>query len=132
MRLLYMSTVRVLECIAIEESGNSLQTISRTERIHLFEKQRQRFILQSVSILHLPTRFPFFLITTFSKVISSAQAVFKCQADRDHNTEADLAALTLGTFLDNTAEQISLPGLDLEESAARTRRRLQLRHIPSS
>lgn len=95
--------------------------------------RRQKFILQSVSILHLPAGFPFFLITTFSKVIRRAQAVFKCQADRNHNTETNLVALTLGTFSEDTAERTCLPGLYLEDSAgARTRRRLQLRHIPSS
>lgn len=82
-----------------------------------------------MSILHLPTRFPFFPTTTLGKVISSAQAVFKCQADRDHNTEAKLGG-TLGTFLGDAAEQMGLPGLHLEESAGeRTRRRLQLRHF---
>lgn len=37
--------------------------------------------------------------------------VFKCQADRNHNTEAELAALTSGTFSGDGAEPIGLPGL---------------------
>lgn len=97
------------------------------------KQQRQRFILQSVSILHLPAPFPSSLITTLRKVTSSAQVVFRCQADRNHNTGANLAALTLGIFSEDIAEQICLPGRHLEESAgAKTRRRFQLRHIPSS
>lgn len=96
------------------------------------KKRRQRFILQSVRILHLPALFPFSLVTTFSRAICRAQAVFKCQADRNHNMEANLAALT-GGLSQKTLQSRCLPGLHLNESAgARTGRRLQLRHIPSS
>lgn len=70
----------------------------KKERKHP-KKPEERFILQSVRILHLPAPLPFSLVTTFNKVICRAQAVFKCQADRNHNTEANLAALTWGTFL---------------------------------